>query len=103
MSTKTAVSTDKSADRTDRPAPSHRTPTPYEVVSAHGVTDLDYTKDQTNRCHEEATDPAAKAQGAITPGEDGMDNAKRRFQSIHKRRQETAAVFEANRKKSSTI
>jgi hypothetical protein len=73
------------------------------VVEAHGVTNPDYTKDQTHRCHEEAKDPAAKAQGAIVSGEDGADNAKRRFAAIRQRRKETEQVFAANRKSSSIV
>jgi hypothetical protein len=100
---KSAVDFDQAAERPSRPTPTGRVSTPYQCVEAHGATDITYTPDQTTRRHEEAKDPAAKSQGAITPGEDGMDNAKRRFQAIHKRRQETAAPFDRNRKKSSSV
>ena len=103
MAIKTAISADKTADRKDRPTPTMRENVRYNTVEAHGVVSPEYTKDQTVRSHEEAKDPEAKAQGAIAWGENGLDNAKRRFQSINKRRQETAAAFEKNRKKSSSI
>jgi hypothetical protein len=105
MSTKYATDKekDKSADRPDRQTPTGRVSTPYEVVKAHGVESPDFTEDQTTRSHSEAKDPEAIAQGAFVPGEDGVDGAKRRFAAIHKRRQETAATFAANRKKSSIV
>jgi hypothetical protein len=76
---------------------------PYICAEAQGVTNPDFTKDQKTRSHELAADSEAKAQDAIVPGENGMTNAKRRFQAIHKRRKETEAVFAANRKKSSIV
>jgi hypothetical protein len=112
MSLKKAVDKDASADRPSRPTPSHREPVQYNCVEADGAKNVEYTKPQYQRSHELATTSEAKSHGAIVAGkvsgesvksEPGLDNAKRRFQSIHKRRQETAAVFEANRKKSSTI
>jgi hypothetical protein len=75
----------------------------YAVVPAHGVESPDFTRDQTIRSHEQAKDPEAIAQGAFVPGEDGVDNAERRFAAIHNRRQETVDVFAANRKKSSIV
>jgi hypothetical protein len=102
-STKTAVDFDKSAERPTREKPTHREPVQVNVVPAHGVTNPDLTPDQTTRSHSEAKDPAAKAQGAIVPGEDGLDNAKRRSAAIIKRRKETEAVFAANRKATSIV
>jgi hypothetical protein len=75
----------------------------FKPVEAHGVTNPAFTKDQKTRSHELAADSEAKAQGAIVPGENGMTNAKRRFQAIHKRRKETEAVFAANRKATSIV
>jgi hypothetical protein len=116
MSIKRAVDKDDNADRPTRPTPSHREAVQYQTVEAHGVTNPDYTKPQFDRKHELAAaldgGSEAKSQGAIVAGKvgDGCVEAanpavdsKARFKSIHKRRQETAAVFEANRKKSSTI
>ncbi len=94
---KSAVDFDQAAERPSRPTPTGRVSTPYQCMEAHGATDITYTPDQTTRRHEEAKDPAAKAQGAIVPGENGMANGKRRFAAIHKRRQETAAAFDALR------
>jgi hypothetical protein len=100
---KAATEVDHNADRKDRPKPTMRERVCYEPVEARGATDIGYTEDQTTRSHSEMKDPAAKSHGAIVPGEDGMDNAKRRFQAIHQRRKETEKVFDANRKKSSSL
>jgi hypothetical protein len=48
-------------DFTGRPTPSNREKVNYAVIPGHGATDIDYTRDQTHRCHEEAKDPEAKA------------------------------------------
>jgi hypothetical protein len=112
MSTKTAVDFDQAAERPSRPTPSHRTPTPYEVVEADGVKNAEYTKPQFKRSHELAADSEAKAQGAIVHGkisgdciesEPGFENAKRRFAAIHKNRLATAQMFDSLRKKSSSV
>jgi hypothetical protein len=100
---KAATEADKNADRPDRPKPTMCERVCYEPVEAHGATDIGYTEDQTTRSHCEAKDREAKSQGAIVPGEDGADNAKRRFAAIHQRRKETEQVFAANRKGSSIV
>ena len=100
---KAAVDFDKAAERPDRPKVTNRISTPYEIVEAHGVVNPGTTVPQFKRSHEQANDPEAISQGAILPGEDGVDNAKRRFLAIHKRRKETEAAFDENRKKSSSI
>jgi len=112
MAIKTAISTDKTADRKDRPKPTMRGNVHYAEVPGHGATDISYTPDQTVRKHELAATSEAKSQGAIVAGkvsdecvdsEPGLANAKRRFAAITKRRKETEAVFAANRKKSSIV
>ena len=98
-----AATEDKNADRPDRPKPTMRERVCYEPVEAHGATEIGDTEDQTTRSHCEAKEPEAKSQGAIVPGEDGADNAKRRFAAIHQRRKVTEQVFAANRKGNSIV
>jgi hypothetical protein len=54
MSTKSAVTTDQSADRKDSAKPSMLENVQYVTVPAHGVDQPDYTIGQTNRSHEAA-------------------------------------------------
>jgi hypothetical protein len=106
MSIKKAVDQDVSADRPNRPTPSHRDPVEYNCVEAHGVTNPDTTKPQYHRVHELAASKEAKSQGAIVTGKvgdgcvkaaDPTADAEARFQSIHKRRKETEKAFDALR------
>jgi hypothetical protein len=108
MSTKYATDTDSTAGRNDRPTPTNRVSTPYEVVKAHGVESPDFTKSQTIRSHELATDKAAIAAGAHKPGkieadrsacyEKGEDSAARRAAHVLAKRRETEAIFDSHRK-----
>jgi hypothetical protein len=56
MSTKSAVTTDQSADRKDRPKASMLENVQYVTVPAHGVDQPNYTIGQTNRSQELAAD-----------------------------------------------
>jgi hypothetical protein len=115
MSTKRAVDFDSAAERSERPKPTNRVPTPYERQEAHGVgdSDLSFTPDQTTRKHETAATKDSIAAGATKPGdigddrsvfyETGAESAERRAAHVLAKRKETADLFAANRKASSIV
>jgi hypothetical protein len=110
---KSAVDFDKAADRPDRPKPTNRISTPYELVAAHGVSNPDVTVDQTTRIHETAADKEAIAAGATKPGEigegrdvsyeTGAESAARREAHVLAKRKETEAIFDSHRKYSANF
>jgi hypothetical protein len=53
---KTATQLNRAGEPLGRPNASNREPVRFNAVDAHGVTNPDFTKDQTTRSHELATD-----------------------------------------------
>jgi hypothetical protein len=103
-----ATELNRAADRPERVNPSNREQVKYNVVEAHGVTNPDFTKDQTTRSHELVDDNGAIKAGASKPGtigndrslfyETGAESAKRRAEHVLAKRKETEAIFDSHRK-----
>jgi hypothetical protein len=85
------------------------------VVEAHGVTNPDFTPDQTERSHSDV-DSGSKAGGHKSrevkesvaaerhvQGEPGFVEAGRRSAAVQSRRRETEKVFDSHRKKYSSV